>query len=114
MEKHEWIQSFAAAITVCDAEGIVLEMNDAAAKVFASDGGTAMIGKNLFGCHSPASQEKLKKMMADRKENAYTIEKHGQKKLIYQHPWYDAEGKFGGFVEISLPIPSEMPHFIRS
>jgi hypothetical protein len=54
----------------------------------------------------------LKKMMEEQKENVYTIEKHGQKKLIYQHPWYK-DGKYAGFVEISLPIPMEMPHFNR-
>jgi hypothetical protein len=34
------------------------------------------------------------------------------KKLIYQTPWY-AGGEYAGFVEISLEIPFEMPHFIR-
>ncbi len=113
MEKHEWIQKFPAAITVCDADGIILEMNEASAKTFASDGGFALIGKNMFGCHSQATQEKLKKMLANQQENIYTVEKQGQKKLIYQHPWYDQEGKYAGFVEISLPIPWEMPHYQR-
>ena len=29
---HEWISEFPAAITVCDKDGIILEMNDKAAK----------------------------------------------------------------------------------
>jgi hypothetical protein len=41
------------------------------------------------------------------------MEKHGLKKLIYQSPWYDS-GQYSGFVEISLPVPFDMPHFIRT
>ena len=41
------------------------------------------------------------------------IEKNGVKKIIYQSPWYK-EGEYAGFVELSLEIPLEMPHFIRS
>ena len=36
----------------------------------------------------------------------------GIKKLIYQSPWYD-NGVYAGFVELSLPVPHAMPHFIR-
>jgi len=32
--------------------------------------------------------------------------------IIYQAPWFH-DGIFGGLVELSLEIPSEMPHFIR-
>ena len=39
MTDHAWIKEFPAAITVCDVEGIILEMNDKAAKTFESDGG---------------------------------------------------------------------------
>jgi len=42
----------------------------------------------------------------------YTIQKSGVKKLIYQAPWFQ-EGKYAGFVELSLPIPETMPHFDR-
>ena len=36
----------------------------------------------------------------------------GQRKLIYQSPWYE-RGEYRGFVELSLPIPAVMPHFKR-
>ena len=45
--------------------------------------------------------------------NVYTIEKGGVKKLIYQAPWYQ-DGEYRGIVELSLPIPFVMPHFVRS
>ncbi|RPI17517.1 MAG: diguanylate cyclase [Ignavibacteriae bacterium] len=109
---NNWTKEFSTAITVCDTTGIVLEMNDKSAKVFESDGGMELIGKNLYDCHSEPSCVKLKKMMKEEKVNCYTIEKAEQKKLIYQSPWYE-EGKFKGFVEIAIEIPENMPHFVR-
>ncbi len=51
-------------------------------------------------------------MMKTRSKNVYTIEKNGIKKLIYQSPWYE-NGEYAGFVELSLEIPFELPHFVR-
>ena len=51
-------------------------------------------------------------LLDSRRTNVYTIEKRGQKKLIYQAPWYQ-EGQYRGFIELSLELPAEMPHFIR-
>ena len=31
MPEHEWMKEFPGSITVCDANGIILEMNDRAA-----------------------------------------------------------------------------------
>lgn len=44
--------------------------------------------------------------------NSYTIEKGGAKKLIYQAPWYE-NGRYRGLVEVSLPLPDTLPHFVR-
>jgi hypothetical protein len=110
---HTWIKEFPAAVTVCDKEGIILEMNDKAAKTFESDGGYNLIGSNMLDCHPGLSRQKTERLLAARVKNVYTIEKNGIKKLIYQSPWYK-EGEYAGFVEISLEIPPEMPHFIRS
>ena len=113
MTDHAWIKEFPAAITVCDKEGIILEMNDKAAKTFESDGGRVLIGSNMLDCHPGLSRQKTERLLAARVKNVYTIEKDGIKKLIYQSPWYE-ESEYAGFVEISLEIPLEMPHFIRS
>lgn len=112
LTQNAWIKNFPGAVTVCDREGIVLEMNDKAIATFENDGGASLIGTNLFGCHSPASQTKLHEMIASEKPNIYTIEKNGVKKLIYQSPWY-SDGVFSGLVELSIEIPFEMPHFVR-
>ena len=110
--ERAWIKEFPAAITVCDLEGIILEMNDKSVEVFADDGGLALIGKNILDCHPQPARSKLEKMMRSRTENTYTIEKKGVKKLIHQAPWYKA-GAYAGFVEISLEIPFELSHFVR-
>jgi transcriptional regulator with PAS, ATPase and Fis domain len=107
-----WLKEFPAAVTVCDKNGIILEMNDKSAKTFENDGGYGLIGANLLECHPQAAREKLEAMMKTRSKNAYTIEKNGLKKLIYQSPWFE-DGQYAGFVEISLEIPFEMAHFIR-
>jgi hypothetical protein len=54
-----WEKEFDAAITICDKDGIIIEMNDASAKSFAGEGGYDLIGKNLFGCHTERSQRIL-------------------------------------------------------
>ena len=112
MELNAWIKEFQGAVTVCDPQGIILEMNDKSARTFENDGGRALIGSNLFDCHPEPSRSKLMALMQERRTNIYTIEKKGIKKLIYQSPIYD-RGVYAGFVELSLEIPFDMPHFVR-
>ena len=109
---RNWINEFPAAITVCNAEGIIIEMNNKSAKTFEKDGGFNLIGQNLLDCHPEPSKSQLKDMFKVHNTNVYTIEKNGVKKLIYQSPWIE-NGQYKGYVEISLEIPFDMPHFIR-
>ena len=67
----------------------------------------------MLDCHPDSARKKTERLLAARVKNVYTIEKNGVKKIIYQSPWYK-EGEYAGFVELSLEIPLEMPHFIRS
>lgn len=110
---NDWIKEFPSAVTVCDKEGIVLEMNEKAQKTFEKDGGIALIGKNLFDCHPEGAKIKVIGLLSKKQTNVYTIEKNGIKKMIYQSPWLE-NGEFAGFVEMSLEIPMEIPHFIRA
>jgi len=110
---HAWIPEFPAAVTVCDPAGIILEMNERAIETFARDGGADLIGRNVLECHPEPSRSQLAAMLAERTPNAYTIEKYGVHKLIYQSPWYE-NGSYAGFVELSIEIPSELPHFVRA
>lgn len=113
MELGTWAAGFPGAITVCDGHGVVLAMNERSVETFAADGGRALIGTNLLDCHPEPSRSMLAEMLMNQTANVYTIEKKGLKKLIYQTPWYE-NGRYGGFVELSLVIPAEMPHFKRS
>ncbi len=112
MNEHAWIKEFPAAVTVCDADGVILEMNDKAAKTFEKDGGYKLIGANLLDCHPDPARSKVERLLAAHEKNVYTIEKNGVKKMIFQSPWYQ-NGEYAGFVELSLEIPFEMEHFIR-
>lgn len=112
MLSHEWVKGFPGAITVCDRDGVILELNEQALETFTEEGGERLIGQNVLDCHPEPARIKLQEMMADQKANIYTIVENGIKKLIYQTPWY-ADGEYAGFVEISLEIPFEMPHFVR-
>lgn len=112
MTPNAWIREFPAAITVCDPAGTILEMNARAIETFAGDGGAELIGRNVLDCHPEPSRSQLAAMLAAGTANAYTIEKNGVRKLIYQSPWYE-DGAYRGFVELSLVIPEAMPHRVR-
>ena len=113
MAPVDWTSEFPAAITVCDAAGTILQINAKAAEVFASDGGLELIGSNVLDCHPEPARTKTELLLKTRSTNAYTIEKNGIKKLIFQAPWCQGN-EYSGFVELSIEIPFELPHFIRS
>ena len=112
MDTHPWVREFGAAVTVCDAGGIILEMNDRAAQMFRERGGRELIGSNVLDCHPEPSRTKLRLLMEQRQPSTYTTERNGRRKLIHQAPWY-RDGQYAGFVEIVLTLPDAMPHFIR-
>ncbi len=112
MNAHRWVEDFPGAVTVCDAGGIIIEMNARAAKTFEKDGGRKLIGTNVLDCHTEPSRSKLQDIISSGTKNVYTIEKDGVRKLIYQSPWYE-DGRYAGIVELSLEIPRDLPHFIR-
>lgn len=99
------------AITICDKEGNIIDMNDRSKETYKNYGD--IIGRSLFECHPPRAAEILHGLLQNHNINAYTIEKEGVHKLIYQSPWFDEKGEFAGYIELSLVIPAEMPHYIR-
>ncbi len=110
---HEWVKHFPAAITVVDKNGIVTEMNEKACETFAADGGAKLIGHSLWDCHKPESIAIIKDMLATGRNNVYTIDKQGKKKLIFQQPWFE-NGEVAGLVELSLELPADMPNHVRN
>jgi PAS domain-containing protein len=112
MASIPWAKEFPGGITVCDAAGVILEMNDRAAAAFAKEGGRELIGSNLLDCHPEPSRTKLQELLAAKKVNAYTIEKGGVKTLVYQAPWFE-DGEYRGLVEVTMVLPDVLPHFVR-
>lgn len=108
----DWVNEFPGAVTVCDRAGVVVAMNDKSARTFETDGGRALIGKDMLECHPEPSRTAVAGLLAEPRVNAYTIEKGGVRKLIYQAPWYE-KGEYRGLVELSLDLPEVLPHFVR-
>jgi len=112
-----WAEELGASITVADENGIIRCMNQKAKKTFAQED-KDLIGSSLFECHPEPAKSKLKALYSAKEPNHYSIEKSldggGRvKKIIHQLPWYK-KGTFAGYVEISIEIPFELPHFIRA
>jgi len=103
----DFFESVDVATTVCDLDGNVIYQNQRAKQVLGD-----ACGRNLKECHQPASWAKIVEMLSHGSSNAYTIEKGGLRKLIYQTPWYD-NGTVAGLVEYSIILPENMPHKVR-
>ena len=110
--EFNWYDELPLAITVCNKDGKILYMNKKASKTFEKYGSESLLGNNVLDCHPEPSKSMFAAMLINTNTNAYTIEKEGVKKLIYQTPWYE-NGEYKGYVELSLVIPTEMKHFVR-
>lgn len=108
----DYFKDLNVALTICDENGVIVYMNEKSALTFQKYGGLALIGKNVLDCHPEPAKGMLAKMMLTHEPNSYTIEKNGIKKLIYQVPRFE-NNVFKGYMELSLEIPLEMPHFVR-
>ena len=110
----DWVTGFPGAVTVSDRGHRIVYMNDKAAATFEKDGGRALVGTSLMACHDERSRAIIGRLLESGGQNVYTIDKAGQKKLIFQSSWRDETGQVAGLVELSLVLPPEMPHFVRS
>lgn len=107
----DWASNLPYAVTVCDADCKIIYMNERSKATFSPD--KDIIGTNLMQYHPERAQKMIRHMLETGDTNTYTIRKRGQKKIIHQAPWRDDEGKIAGLVELSIPIPDEMPHYDR-
>jgi len=112
MKDAPWFEEFPAPITVTDATGTILAMNAASRRLFEADGGGALVGHSIFDCHPEPALTRTRALYAGREPNHYTVRTRGVRKIIHQLPW-TSNGVFGGFIEISLVIPEELPHHDR-
>lgn len=110
----EWAYGMDCAVTVVDRECRIIYMNERSRQTFASRGGGDLIGHNIMDYHNERSRSIIRRLLEKGGSNAYTISKEGKCKMIYQTVWHSSEGELGGLVELSMVIPEEMPHYIRS
>ena len=54
------------SITVCDLEGIIVEMNSASCRMLKKSGGAGLTGKDLLYCHPGSSRQKPENMLKTR------------------------------------------------
>lgn len=112
MNNIDYFDDIDISITVSDSSGKILYMNHRSTENFKKDGGLELVGKSLLDCHPEPSRSKLVDLLESPRTNAYTIEKNGVKKLIYQTPWYD-NNKYCGLIEFSIELPENLPNFVR-
>lgn len=110
-ETVAWAETMNCAVTVCDAKCVILYQNKAAREIYVKHGD--LRGRNLMDCHPEHAQAIIRRLLTEGGTNAYTIEKKGVHKVIYQSAWSNEDGSIGGLVELSMKVPAEMPHYIR-
>lgn len=109
---HSWVKEFPGAVVVCNKEGVIIDLNDEAAAIFAENGGMKLVGSVIFDCHPESCRAKLKALMDSRQKNVYTIQKDGRKQLIFQTPWH-CDKQYAGYLELILELPWDITHFNR-
>ncbi|MBO4768807.1 MAG: diguanylate cyclase [Bacteroidales bacterium] len=110
--KRDYFEGADVAVTVCAKDGTILDMNAKSCRTFLKPGQDSIIGQNVLDCHPEPARSLLADMLENPRTNAYTIEKEGVKKLIFQTPWYD-DGEYAGYIELSMVLPENMPNRIR-
>lgn len=110
--KRDYFEGADIAVTVCDKDGIILDMNGKSRRTFLKPGREEIIGQNVLDCHPEPARSILADMLQTQRTNIYTVEKEGVKKLIFQTPWYDGD-EYAGFMELSIVLPDTIPNRIR-
>lgn len=93
-----------APVVLCDLNHTVLYMNPAAGERYARQGGMALVGTSLLGCHSPKANEMIERVVqwfgADRRNNLiYTSRNDKENKDVYMVALRDEGGALIGYYE---------------
>lgn len=110
---NEWVDEQPIEVLVCDTRGTIVEMNQEARNFYQEDGGSDLLGRNILDCHPGPARTKLAGLMDNQTSNAYTSTETGEKRFFFQSPWF-LDNQYAGFIEISFPIPEQVPHFVRN
>lgn len=96
------IEQDCCAVVICGLNHEILYMNPAALKRYGKHGN--LIGKSIFDCHSPASNDKIREVVAwfakSRENNlVYTFHNEKQNKDVYMVALRDDNGELIGYYE---------------
>lgn len=97
----DWAFRMNCTVTVADADCNIIYMSERSRDTFAHRGCAGLIGHNLIEYHNDNYKDTIRRLLADGGTNVYTIEKHGQRKMIHQTVWRDDAGRVADLVEIS-------------
>ena len=91
-------------VVLCNLEHTILYMNPAAVKRYGKQGGEALVGKSLLGCHTPAAREIIKRVLdwfaASPDHNIiYEFRNDDENKDVYTVALRDDEGNLIGYYE---------------
>ena len=93
-----------SAVVICDVSHKIVYMNPCAERQYAKRGGASLMGKSLLDCHSPESQEKIRRVVdwfrSDATHNRVFIA-HNQKhnRDSYMVALRDGSGELIGYAE---------------
>jgi transcriptional regulator with PAS, ATPase and Fis domain len=109
MQQDLWFKSFPGSITITDAKGIILEMNEKAAESYRDGGGYELIGKSAINCHEEPVRQTVQHMYDEPAMRIYKTRENGQKILVTHAPFF-SDDRFMGIVELVIELPEEIPH----
>ena len=93
-----------AAVVMCDLSHTIVYMNPAAKARYARHGGAELVGKSLLACHSPASGETIRRVVAWFSASpghnlVYTFRNVKENKDVYMVALRDGDGTLIGYYE---------------
>jgi hypothetical protein len=109
MEQDLWFKAFPGSITITNAKGMILQMNDKAAESYRDGGGHALVGKSAIGCHEEPVRQTVQRMYDEPAMRIYTTRENGQNILVTHAPFF-SDGEFMGIVELVIELPEVIPH----
>ncbi len=91
-------------VVLCDLKHTIVYMNPAAAKRYAKQGGEALQGRSLLGCHTPKANELIERVVAWFGQSPdhnlmYTFRNDEENKDVYMLALRDESGGLIGYYE---------------
>ncbi len=91
-------------VVLCDLEHTIVYMNPAAGERYAKQGGMALLGRSLMGCHTPKANELIERVVAWFAQSSdhnliYTFRNDAENKDVYMVALRDEGGALIGYYE---------------